>query len=132
MGHFTEETLQKFQEMCAAGIDFGEGPAYDFAMCIKADGDIYGISPGETCRDGKPISDAKAGKKEKGGTRSRMSKLRAAFIKKLGREMTSKELEKARNMLTSLSAKMTTGASTRGMISKISSKKEKTQPTQKD
>ncbi len=104
MGHFTEETLQKFQAMCAAGIDFGEGPAYDFAMCIKPDGDIYGISPEETCRDGKPISDAKAGKKEKGGTRSRMSKLRAAFIKKLGREMTSKELEKARNMVGRLSA----------------------------
>ena len=98
MGHFTEETLHKFQAMCAEGIDFGEGPAYDFAMCIKADGDIYGISPGEQCEDGKPISDEAAAKiqAKKGNTSAaRMAKLKAAFRKKMGREMTAEELKKA-------------------------------------
>ena len=98
MGHFTEETLHKFQEMCAEGIDFGEGPAYDFAMCIKADGDIYGIEPGEVCEDGKPISDEQAAKirAKKGNTSAaRMAKLKAAFRKKTGREMTAEELKKA-------------------------------------
>ena len=121
MGHFTEETLQKFQAMCAAGLDFGEGPTYDFAMCIKADGDIYGVSPGEQCKEGKPISDARAADEDEGKTRSRMSKLRAAFIKKMGREMTSKELEKARNMINGLGANMKVG----GMVSKVSGKNPK-------
>ena len=98
MGHFTEETLHKFQEMCAEGIDFGEGPAYDFAMCIKPDGDIYGVEPGEACEDGKPISDAQAARlqSKKGDSGSaRMAKLKAAFLKKTGREMTKEELAKA-------------------------------------
>jgi hypothetical protein len=98
MGHFTPETLRKFQEMCAAGIDFGEGPIYDFAMCIKADGDIYGIEDGESCEDGKPISDEQAAKirSKKGNTPdARMAKLKAAFLKKTGREMTKEELAKA-------------------------------------
>ena len=43
MSYFTPEALQKFQEMCAAGMDFGEGPAYDFAMCLMANGDVYGV-----------------------------------------------------------------------------------------
>jgi len=124
MGHFTEETLQKFQEMCAAGIDFGEGPVYDFAMCIKADGDIYGISPGETCRDGKPISDARAAKKEPKGS-SRMSKLRAAFIKKTGRKMTAKELEKVRNMIRSLPGTESAGKEIKADLDKIAKKTKK-------
>ena len=100
MGHFTGDTLRKFQEMCAEGIDFGEGPAYDFAMCIKPDGDIYGISPGESCEDGKPISDEQAKKlrakdKSKDTPAVRMAKLKKAFLKKTGREMTKEELAKA-------------------------------------
>jgi hypothetical protein len=104
MGHFTPETLQKFQELCAAGIDFGEGPVYDFAMCLKADGDIYGVSPGEACEEGKPISDEKAAKirAKKGNTSAaRMAKLKAAFMKKMGREMTKEELAKAAWMVNS-------------------------------
>lgn len=88
--------------MCSDGVNFAEGDSYDFARCIKTNGEIYGVSPGETCRGGKPISDAKADKKGGGKTGARMSKLRAAFIKKLGREMSSKELEKARNMINRL------------------------------
>ena len=99
MGHFSEETLEKFNAMCSEGVNFGEEPVYDFARCIKKDGEIYGISPGESCRDGKPISDKKAEKKKKKTDTSRMAKLRAAFIKKTGREMSAKELEKARNMI---------------------------------
>ena len=99
MGHFSEETLSNFNAMCAAGVDFGEGPVYDFARCIKKDGEIYGVSPGEACKEGKPIPDKKKKEKEKGKQSSRMAKLRAAFIKKTGREMTAEELEKARNMI---------------------------------
>lgn len=98
MGRFTEDTLQRFQEMCAEGIDFGEGPVYDFAMCIKPDGDIYGVEDGEKCEDGKPISEAEAArlKSKKGDTgAARMAKLKAAFKKKTGRDMTKEELAKA-------------------------------------
>ena len=98
MSYFTKEALEKFQELCAEGVDFGEGPAYDFAMCIKADGDIYGIEPGESCEDGKPISDKEAEKirAKKGNiSEARMAKLKAAFRKKTGREMTPEEAKKA-------------------------------------
>jgi hypothetical protein len=105
MGYFNEESLHKFNSMCSDGVNFAEGDSYDFARCIKTDGEIYGVTPGETCRGGKPISDAKAEKKKGGKTSSRMSKLRAAFIKKWGREMSSEELEKARNMINRLGAK---------------------------
>ena len=98
MSYFTEEALKKFQELCAEGMDFGEGPVYDFAMCIKPDGDIYGVEPGEACEDGKPISDEQAAKlrSKKGNTgAARMAKLKAAFLKKTGREMTKEEMAKA-------------------------------------
>jgi len=98
MGHFTTDTLKKFQEMCAEGVDFGEGPVYDFAMCLMSNGDIYGVEPGEACEKGKPISDEQAAKlkSKKGDSGSaRMAKLKAAFIKKMGREMTKEELAKA-------------------------------------
>jgi hypothetical protein len=100
MGHFTEDTLQKFQAMCAAGIDFGEGPIYDFVQCLMANGDIYGVEPGEACEKGKQISDEQAQKlRAKGGKNDapdvRMAKLKKAFLKKTGREMTKEELAKA-------------------------------------
>ena len=100
MGHFTEDTLKKFQELCAEGMDFGEGPAYNFVQCLMSNGDIYGVEPGESCEKGKQISDeqakklrAKSKKKEDPGTR--MAKLKKAFLKKTGREMTKEELAKA-------------------------------------
>jgi hypothetical protein len=129
MGHFTDETLQKFQEMCAAGIDFGEGPAYDFAMCIKADGDVYGIEDGESCKDGKPISEEQAAalKKKKGGTGARLSKLKEAFLKKTGREMTSKELAKLNNML-AVGVPIPKGQSAESMLQKMIPKGEKVMP----
>jgi hypothetical protein len=99
MSYFTKEALQKFQEMCAEGVDFGEGPAYDFAMCLMADGDIYGIEPGEACEKGKPISDKMGAKLKAKGKKDtpdiRMAKLKAAFIKKMGRKMTPEETKKA-------------------------------------
>ena len=100
MGHFTPETLQKFQELCAAGIDFGEGPEYDFVQCLMANGDIYGVEPGEVCEKGKQISDEQAAKlrakgKKKNSPDVRMAKLKKAFLKKTGREMTKEELAKA-------------------------------------
>ena len=99
MGHFNEESLHKFNLMCSEGVNFAEGDSYDFARCIKSTGEIYGVSPGEACHGGKPISDAKAKRKGGGKSSSRMAKLRAAFIKKWKREMSAEELEKARNMI---------------------------------
>jgi hypothetical protein len=119
MGHFTEDALTKFNAMCAVGVDFGEDPVYDFARCIKKDGEIYGISPGEVCKEGKQISDARAEKENKGQGISRMAKLRAAFIKKIGREMTSKELEKARNMISRLGS----AGKEKNAVNRISKKK---------
>ena len=119
MGHFSEETLSKFNAMCAAGVDFGEGPVYDFARCIKKDGEIYGVSPGEACKEGKAIPDKKEGEKEKGKQSSRMAKLRAAFIKKIGREMTPEELEKARNMVIRLGEM----GKVKGSVSQLAKKK---------
>jgi hypothetical protein len=129
MGHFTPETLQKFQELCAAGIDFGEGPTYDFAMCLKSDGDIYGIEPGEICKDGKPISDETAAKmkQKKGGDGARMAKLKQAFIKKLGREMNPKEAAKLKNML-ALGVPIPAGESAESMLQKMIPKGEKVMP----
>lgn len=120
MGHFTEDALTKFNAMCAAGVDFGEGPVYDFARCIKKNGEIYGVSPGEVCKEGKQIPDKKKGEEEnKGKGISRMSKLRAAFIKKIGREMTAEELEKARNMISRLSS----AGKEKNAVNKIAKKK---------
>lgn len=100
MGHFTGETLRKFQEMCAAGVDFGEGEPYDFVQCLMANGDIYGIEPGEVCEKGKQISDEQANKLRAKGSKKdtpdvRMAKLKKAFLKKTGREMSKEELAKA-------------------------------------
>ena len=103
MGSFTEDSLKKFAEMCAEGVDFGEGPVYDFAQCLKSDGDIYGVEPGEACEEGKPISDKQAAKIRAGRGKEtnagRMAKLKAAFLKKTGREMNKEEMQKAAWML---------------------------------
>lgn len=105
MGNFTEDTLQKFQAMCSEGVSFSEGDSYDFARCIKSTGEIYGVSPGEVCKEGKPISDSKAKNKKSGESNVRMAKLRAAFMKKWGREMSKEELQKASNMVNRSKAK---------------------------
>jgi hypothetical protein len=94
---FSEESLRKFHEMCAAGLDFAEGEVYDFARCIKPDGEIYGVSEDEACIEGKKISDKKA--LAKSGIGARMAKLRIAFRKKMGREMTPEDAKKAENAL---------------------------------
>ena len=60
MSYFTEEALKKFQEMCAAGLEFAEGEEYNFAQCLMSNGDIYGVEPGEACERGRPISDSQA------------------------------------------------------------------------
>lgn len=100
MSYFTKEALEKFQALCAEGVDFGEEPPYDFAMCLMANGDIYGVEPGESCKRGKPISNAKAKqlrskKKTKKSSAARMAILKKAFLKKTGREMNKEELAKA-------------------------------------
>jgi hypothetical protein len=126
MGHFSEEALQKFQSMCAAGLDFGESPVYDFAKCLMPNGDVYGIEPGESCEVGRPISDGEAKKKD--NTNAKMSKLKRAFIKKLGREMTSKELSKARNLIASVGVKIPQGQSAESLLQKMIPKGEKVMP----
>ncbi len=129
MSYFTKEALGKFQEMCAAGIDFGEAPAYDFAMCLMANGDVYGIEPGEKCEKGKPISDEQGAalKKKKGGTDTRMAKLKQAFIKKMGREMNPKEMTKLQNML-AVGVPIPAGQSAESMLQKMIPKGEKVMP----
>ncbi len=104
MSYFTDDSLEKFNEMCSEGVDFGESPVYDFARCIKKSGEIYGISPGESCYEGKPISDAAAKAKAKDGS-SRLAKLRVAFRKKTGRELTPEEMEKAEGLLSKVKSK---------------------------
>jgi hypothetical protein len=126
MSYFTEEALKKFQEMCAAGVDFGEAEVYDFVKCLMSNGDIYGIEPGETCEVGKQISDEEA--KNKGNVNAKMSKLKQAFIKKLGRDMTSKELAKARNMIASIGVKIPQGESAESMLQKMLPKGAKVHP----
>ena len=100
MSYFTKEALEKFNELCAQGVDFGESPAYDFAMCLMTNGDVYGVEPGEACEKGKPISDAmgkkiKAENKSKKSPAAQMAMLKKAFITKVGREMSKEELAKA-------------------------------------
>ena len=126
MGHFSKETLEKFNAMCAAGVDFGEGPVYDFAKCLMANGDIYGIEPGESCEVGRPISDDEA--KSKDNVNTRMAKLKEAFIKKVGRDMSSKELAKARNMIASIGVNIPKGQSAESVLQKMIPKGEKVMP----
>lgn len=95
--YFSKEALDKFNELCAEGVDFGEEPVYDFAKCIMASGEIYGISKGETCKKGKPLIGK--GPKKKGTAASRMARLKLAFLKKNGREMTPSEMKQAINLI---------------------------------
>ena len=100
MSYFTTEALKKFQEMCAAGLEFAEGEEYDFAQCLMSNGDIYGVEPGEACERGRPISDSQAKvlrnkKKQDKDPAAHMAILKKAFLKKNGREMTKEELAKA-------------------------------------
>lgn len=93
MSYFTKEALQQFNEMCAEGLDFGEGPVYDFARCVMANGEYYGVSDNEKCEKGRRAPDKE--KQDKGDKATRMAKLKAAFIRKIGREMTPQELKQA-------------------------------------
>jgi hypothetical protein len=65
-----------------------------------SNGDIYGVEPGEACEKGKQITDEQAAKlraknKNDDAPEVRMAKLKKAFLKKTGREMTKEELAKA-------------------------------------
>jgi hypothetical protein len=115
MGYFAEDVLQKFNAMCAEGIDFGEGPVYDFARCVMPNGDIYGTKG--QCKAGKPIAD----EEEVGDKKvdSRMAKLKKSFIKKMGREMTPAELKKAANMIASIGVPIPAGESAESMLQKL-------------
>ena len=112
--------------MCAAGVDFAEGEVYDFAKCLMANGDVYGVEPGEKCEVGRPISDDEA--KTKSKVNAKMAKLKKAFIQKLGREMTSKELAKARNLIASVGVKVPQGQSAESVLQKMIPKGEKVMP----
>lgn len=91
--YFSREALEKFNEMCADGINFGEEPVYDFAKCIMPNGEVYGISKGETCKKGRAL--VGKGPAKKGAVASRMARLKLAFLKKTGREMTPGETKQA-------------------------------------
>jgi len=123
MSYFSPEALEKFQAMCAEGMDFSEGNTYDFAKCVMPDGEVYGIEPGETCKQGKPIADGKKTEKKEGGG-SRMAKLKQAFMKKTGREMNSKEQAKLKKML-AVGVPIPKGESAESMLQKMVPKGEK-------
>jgi hypothetical protein len=99
MSYFSPEALEKFQAMCAEGMDFSEGNTYDFAKCVMPDGEVYGVEPGESCKQGKPIADGKKPEKKKEDGGAQMAKLKRAFIKKTGREMNKQELAKAQKLI---------------------------------
>jgi len=123
MGHFSEETLQKFNAMCAAGVDFAEGETYDFARCVMPDGDIYGTKG--QCKVGKPIADLE--EKKDGKADSRMAKLKRAFIRKVGREMNPAEIAKATNML-GVGVQIPAGKSAEDVLQQLIPKGEKVMP----
>ena len=125
MGHFTEDTLKKFNDMCSEGVDFGEGPVYDFARCVTSGGKIYGISDDEQCKVGKKIGDKEVEKTSSSDTR--MAKLKKAFLKKIGREMNPSEIAKAKNML-ALGVPIPAGQSAEGVLKKLLPKGEKVIP----
>lgn len=126
MGHFSEETLRKFNEMCAAGVDFGESPVYDFARCVTTGGKVYGISEDEQCKVGRKVADKKE-KESSGKSDSRMSKLKRAFIRKMGREMTPQEIAKAQNML-GIGVPLPKGKSAEDVLQQMIPRGEKTMP----
>ncbi len=91
--NFSQEALEKYNELCSEGIDFGEKSVYDFARCIMPSGEIYGVSKGEACKKGRALIGK--GPKKKGTAASRMARLKLAFLKKNGREMTPGEMKQA-------------------------------------
>ena len=103
MGTFSEETLKKFNEMCAAGLDFSESEVYNFARCLMSNGEAYGVSDGEACKVGRRVADKKKTDKSKIG--GRFANLKREFIKKTGREMTKEEQAKLAIMLGSKKGK---------------------------
>lgn len=103
MGHFSEDTLKKFNEMCADGFSFSEGEIYDFARCITSKGEIYGVSKDEACKIGKRIPDKKP--LDNKAAAARMAILKKAFIKRTGREMTKEEIARAARLVNSMPEK---------------------------
>ena len=97
MGTFSEETLKKFNEMCAAGLDFSEKDIYNFARCLMSNGEVYGVSDDEACEVGRRIGDNEEVGNDGGS--GRLAKLKKEFIKKIGRDMTKEELAKVSRML---------------------------------
>jgi hypothetical protein len=57
-----------------------------------------------------------------------MAKLKKAFIQKMGRDMTSKELSKASNMIASIGVNIPKGQSAEDVLQKMIPKGEKVMP----
>jgi hypothetical protein len=58
MGHFNEEALQLYHNLCAEkeGIDFSEEEVYDFTRCVRPNGTFYGTAG--RCRKGTETAPA--------------------------------------------------------------------------
>jgi hypothetical protein len=127
MGHFSEGALDKYNQLCAEkrGVDFAEGDSYDFARCVMPDGEVYGTKG--QCKVGKPISGKEETAKE-GNTGGQMAKLKRAFIKKMGRDMTPAELKKAENMIASIGVPIPAGESAESFLQKLLPKGAKVVP----
>jgi hypothetical protein len=79
MGYFSTDSLKKFNQMCADGMDFAEDSTYDFTRCILPSGEFYGTAG--RCQKGKPTAD-----KAKGSSAD-LYKIMAAYKKKMGKTM---------------------------------------------
>lgn len=92
MGHFSAETLKKFNEMCADGIDFAEETPYDFTRCVAPSGEFYGTDG--QCKTGKPVAE-----KEKKSSTTDLRKIMAAYERKTGSPMSNKLVASTANRI---------------------------------
>jgi hypothetical protein len=91
MGYFSADTLKKFNEMCADGIDFAEETPYDFARCVAPSGEFYGTDG--QCKTGKPVAE-----KEKKSPAD-LRKIMAAYESKTGNPMPKKLVASTANRI---------------------------------
>jgi len=80
MGHFSEEALKAYNELCAGGIEFSEDSVYDFARCVRSDGSFYGTRG--KCKKGKEAGDKKDGEDKVAKARTKVAEAKASGDKK--------------------------------------------------
>jgi len=119
MGYFSAETLKKFNEMCADGMDFAEETPYDFTRCVAPDGEFYGTDG--QCKVGKPVAEKE--KKSPGDLR----KIMAAYERKMGKPMPRKLVASAAQRI---GVPIPDGMGAEDVLKKMLPKGEKVVPSQ--